>query len=108
MNRLSIQSATVADLQSLAREGGRIRYRDGELYVRPQRSRNLLNRAAEALKNAWEGTREARMSTLEAAKAAATKLGEAIEEGIALAKETWDPAKKPTDQVEETTADEEE
>jgi hypothetical protein len=67
-----------------------------------------LNRAAEALKNAWEGTREARMSTLEAAKAAATKLGEAIEEGIALAKETWDPAKKPTDQVDETTADEEE
>jgi serine/threonine protein kinase len=49
MNRLSIQSATVADLQSLAREGGRIRYRHGELYVRPQRSRNLLNRAAEAV-----------------------------------------------------------
>ena len=49
MTRVSIQSATIADLQSLARAGGRIRYRHGELYVRPQRSRNLLNRAAEAL-----------------------------------------------------------
>jgi serine/threonine protein kinase len=49
MNRISIKTATVADLQRLAREGGRLRYRQGELYVRPHRSRNLLNRAAESL-----------------------------------------------------------
>jgi hypothetical protein len=67
-----------------------------------------LNRTAEALRTAWEGTREARMSTLEAAKDAANRLGEAIDQGIALAKETWDPSKKTTDRVEEGTLDEEE
>jgi len=60
-----------------------------------------LNRTAEALKAAWEGTREARMSTLEAAKAAASRLGDAIDQGIIVAKETWDPSRReePTDQA---------
>ena len=53
MNRVNIKSATVADLQGLAKAGGRIRYhhegREGHLYVRPRRSPNLLNRAANAL-----------------------------------------------------------
>jgi len=53
-----------------------------------------LNRTAEALKAAWEGTREARMSTLEAAREAASRLGDAIDQGIAVAKDTWDPAKR--------------
>ena len=53
-----------------------------------------LNRTAEALKAAWEGTREARMSTLESAKAAASRLGEAIDQGIIVAKETWDPSRR--------------
>ena len=59
-----------------------------------------LNRTAEALKAAWEGTREARMSTLESAKAAANRLGEAIDQGIIVAKETWDPSRReePSDQ----------
>lgn len=58
-----------------------------------------LNRTAEALKTAWEGTREARMSTLDAAKDAANRLGEAIDQGIVVAKETWDPSRReePTD-----------
>ena len=58
-----------------------------------------LNRTAEALKAAWEGTREARMSTLEAAKDAANHLGETIDQGIAVAKGTWDPSRReePTD-----------
>ncbi len=53
-----------------------------------------LNRAGDSLRAAWEGTREARMSTLQAAKEAANRLGEAIDQGIAVAKETWDPAKR--------------
>ncbi|HVR31091.1 MAG TPA: hypothetical protein VMS74_00100 [Acidimicrobiia bacterium] len=59
-----------------------------------------LNRTAEALKAAWEGTREARMSTLQAAKAAVESLGEAVDQGIVLAKESWDPSRweEPTDQ----------
>ena len=58
-----------------------------------------LNRTAEALKAAWEGTREARMSTLEAAKDAANRLGEAIDQGIVVAKDTWYPSRqeKPTE-----------
>lgn len=57
---------------------------------------DALNRTTESLKAAWEGTREARMSTLEAAKEAANRLGEAIDQGIAVAKETWDPSRKET------------
>jgi hypothetical protein len=52
-----------------------------------------LNRTAEALKAAWAGTREARMSTLEAARAAVDSLGDAIDQGIVLAKQTWDPSR---------------
>jgi hypothetical protein len=51
-----------------------------------------LNRTGETLRAAWEGTREARMSTLEAAKEAANRLGAAIDQGIAVARETWDPS----------------
>ena len=59
-----------------------------------------MNRTAEALKAAWEGTREARMSTLEAARDAANRLGEAIDQGIVVAKEKWNPSQQeePTDQ----------
>jgi len=51
-----------------------------------------LNRTGETLRAAWVGTREARMSTLEAAKEAANRLGAAIDQGIAVARETWDPS----------------
>lgn len=67
-----------------------------------------LNRTSEALKTAWEGTREARMSTLEAAREAASKLGDAIDQGIILAKETWDPSRKTPEGAAEAPADEEE
>ncbi|HEX6222422.1 MAG TPA: hypothetical protein VF115_15125, partial [Acidimicrobiia bacterium] len=59
-----------------------------------------LNRTAEALKSAWNETREARMSTLEAAKDAATRLGKAIDLGIEAARQSWDPS---SGQQEETT-----
>ena len=50
-------------------------------------------RAGDALKAAWDQTRESRMAALETAKEAASRLGEAIDQGIAVAKETWDPGK---------------
>lgn len=51
-----------------------------------------LNRAGEALKSAWEQTRDARMAALETAKEAANRLTEAIDQGIEVAKQTWDPS----------------
>lgn len=49
-----------------------------------------LTRAGEALRAAWDQTREARMAALETAKDAAHRLGEAIDQGIEAAKQTWD------------------
>lgn len=48
-----------------------------------------LNRTSDALKAAWEGTHESRMSALERAKEAANRLGDAIDQGIELAKKSW-------------------
>ncbi|MGB7859823.1 MAG: hypothetical protein WBM90_04945 [Acidimicrobiia bacterium] len=55
-----------------------------------------ISKATEALKAAWEGTREARMATLEAAKDAASQLGHAIDQGIEVAKDAWDPSRAGT------------
>ena len=52
-----------------------------------------LNRTGDALRAAWEGTREARMSTLEAAKEAASRLAKVIDQGIETAREAWDPSR---------------
>lgn len=61
-----------------------------------------LNRTTEAVKTAWQGTRESRMSALETAKEAANRLGDAIDQGIELAKESWDrPAETATGSDEE-------
>jgi len=49
-----------------------------------------LNRTGDALKTAWNETREARMATLEAAREAASRLGKAIDEGIDAARHSWD------------------
>ncbi|MGH8951666.1 MAG: hypothetical protein ACRDX9_09595 [Acidimicrobiia bacterium] len=48
-----------------------------------------LDRTGDALRGAWDATRESRMSALESAKQAATDLGAAIDKGIATAKERW-------------------
>jgi hypothetical protein len=57
-----------------------------------------LDRTGDALRTAWEATRDSRMSALESAKQAAQELGEVIDQGIAAAKERWAAA----DQTEET------
>jgi hypothetical protein len=66
-----------------------------------------LNKASEALKAAWDGTREARMSTLEAAKEAAAQLGQALDKAIEAARESWDSSPR-TDTPEETNTTPEE
>ena len=55
-----------------------------------------LNKTSEALRAAWEGTREARMSTLEAAKEAAAQLGQAIDKAIEAARESWTASSEET------------
>lgn len=60
-----------------------------------------LERTGEALRAAWEGSRDARMSALEAAKEAAKRLGEAIDGGIAVAKETWGSTREASGKPEE-------
>jgi hypothetical protein len=52
-----------------------------------------LNRTGDALRAAWDQTKDARASALDAAREAANRLGEAIDQGIVAAKETWDPAR---------------
>jgi ElaB/YqjD/DUF883 family membrane-anchored ribosome-binding protein len=53
-----------------------------------------LNRTGDALRAAWDQTRDARASALEAAREAATRLGDAIDQGIEAAKKTWDPERE--------------
>ncbi len=53
-----------------------------------------LNRTGDALRAAWDQTKDARASALEAAREAANRLGDAIDQGIVAAKQTWDPAKE--------------
>ena len=60
-----------------------------------------LDRTGDALRTAWEATRDSRMSALESAKQAAQELGEVIDQGIAAAKERWAAADQP-EETEET------
>jgi hypothetical protein len=48
-----------------------------------------LDRTGDALRTAWEATKDSRMSALESAKQAAQELGEVIDQGINAAKERW-------------------
>jgi hypothetical protein len=48
-----------------------------------------LDRTGDAIRAAWEATRESRMGALESAKQAAQELGDVIDKGIAAARERW-------------------
>jgi hypothetical protein len=48
-----------------------------------------LDRTLEAMRSAWDATRESRISALDSAKQAAQELGTVLEKGIAAAKERW-------------------
>jgi hypothetical protein len=60
---------------------------------------DALRRVGDALRAAWDGTRDSRVSTLEAAKEAATRLSTAIDEGVQAARASWE------DRDEEPAAD---
>ena len=49
-----------------------------------------LEGVGNALREAWEASRDARLNALESAKKAALQLGEAIDHGVAAAKEKWE------------------
>jgi hypothetical protein len=67
--------------------------RDSEARKWLDEAEEALNRASEAVKTAWEGTKDTRMSALEAAREAATQLGKVIDQGIDVARETWGSTK---------------
>jgi hypothetical protein len=67
-----------------------------------------LDRTGEAIRAAWEATREGRMSALESARQAAQELGAVIDKGIAAAKERWAESEKAAAQPSEVSAEEEE
>lgn len=54
-----------------------------------------LDKTGDAIRTAWDATRESRMSALDSAKQAAQELGEVLDKGIAAAKERWTTAEQP-------------
>jgi hypothetical protein len=63
-----------------------------------------VNRATDALRAAWDESREARMSTLESAREAVTKLGSALDQGIEAARKNWNPSETaPTSESPDET-----
>ena len=62
---------------------------------------SALDRTSDALRTAWEATKESRMSALESAKQAAQELGEVIDQGISAAKERW-ASSEPASEAEST------
>ncbi|HSK06592.1 MAG TPA: hypothetical protein VK990_03660 [Acidimicrobiia bacterium] len=63
-----------------------------------------LDRTGDAVRTAWEATRESRMSALESAKQAAQELGEVLDKGIAAAKERWAAGEQTGEPVAEPPA----
>ena len=68
-----------------------------------------LDRTGDAIRTAWDATRESRMSALESAKQAAQELGEVIDKGISAAKERWSAVEQTGGETaaDEPAADEE-
>jgi hypothetical protein len=66
-----------------------------------EEAEEALERTGDALRAAWEGSREARVSALEAAKEAASRLAEAIDRGVAVARDTWESTAKKSEKSEE-------
>src|SRR5690606_1196926 len=68
-------------------------------------AQEALDRTADAVRTAWDATRETRASALEAAKQAVKELGEALEKGLEVAKERWESETAETKPAEETTTE---
>lgn len=59
-----------------------------------------LEGVGKSLREAWEASRDARLSALESAKKAAQQLGDAIDQGVTAAKQKWED-EQPEAAVEE-------
>lgn len=70
---------------------------------------DALNKIGQALKAAWEETHEARTETLQSAKEATSRLGDAIDQGMAAARKQWEPAEDEasSDQADSPSGEEE-
>lgn len=65
-----------------------------------------LDRTGDAVRGAWEATRESRTGALESAKQAVKELGEVLEQGLEAAKERWGAEGAGTETTtQETTAE---
>ena len=49
-----------------------------------------LEGVGDALREAWDASRDSRLNALESAKKLAQQLGEAIDQGVAAAREKWE------------------
>lgn len=58
-----------------------------------------LDRTGDAVRTAWEATRDSRMSAMESAKQAAKELGDVIDKGMTAAKERWSAAEEVGDEA---------
>ena len=69
-------------------------------------AQDALDRTADAVRTAWDATRDSRASALEAAKQAVKELGEALERGLEAARERWEAetseGEKPADETVST------
>lgn len=70
---------------------------------------DALNKIGQALKAAWEESHEARTATLQSAKEATSRLGDAIDQGMAAARKQWEPLEggPSSDQAESPAGEEE-
>jgi len=66
-----------------------------------------LQKTGDSLSAAWDATREGRMTALEKAKEAARQLGDAIDHGVAAAKERWAKEEDSVAETEETVSESE-
>lgn len=53
-------------------------------------AQEALDRTGDAVRTAWESTRESRLSALESAKRAVKDLGDVLEKGVEAARERWE------------------
>lgn len=56
-----------------------------------------LEGVGNALREAWQASRDARLSALESAKKAAQQLGDAIDQGVAAARQKWEAEQPATE-----------
>lgn len=66
-------------------------------------AQEALDRTADAVRTAWDATRDSRAGALEAAKQAVKELGEALERGLEAARERWE-AESPDGEPGDTGA----